>query len=248
MKQCIICKQWKNETEFYLHSNGKLRNNCKSCHNRPLTETQKQNKNNYNRNRYNSNKDKINSTRQQYRQENKQEILVQEREYNNKNRDKILARKIEYNKKYYEQNRENILAKRRIAYNNTRYDIDRKLLNVFNKFFRNPNKNIECDLDFYGLDYKLKDVKIKFDVLLKNLNLGYSDYGTIWELDHIIPRNQFNYTSTKDRDYIICWSLNNLRPILCNDNKSRPKDGSDVSEELKQQIIKGERNHEEEDY
>lgn len=237
MKQCIVCGQWKKETEFYFHSNGKLRNNCKDCHNKPLNEQQKQCKNNYNNERYSNNRDKINALNRAHRQENKQEILAKEREYNKQNKEKILARKLEYNKRYYEQNKEKILAKRKFSYYNTKYGIDRKLLNAFSKYFTNLNKIIESDLDYYGLNYTFADVKIKFDILLGDMNLTYDDYGSKWELDHILPRNLFNYSSADDREFQICWSLLNLRPILKEVNKSRPKDGSDVSEELKQQIL-----------
>lgn len=34
-----------------------------------------------------------------------------------------------------------------------------------------------------------------------------------WQLDHIVPRSKFNYSSMSDPDFISCWSLNNLRPI-----------------------------------
>lgn len=61
----------------------------------------------------------------------------------------------------------------------------------------------------------------------------------LWELDHVIPRNIFNYLSIKDKSFKTCWSLQNLRPILCINNKSRPKDGSDISEEIRKQILSG---------
>lgn len=238
MKQCITCKQWKEETEFYRHSSGKLRNECKICHNsKSLTEQQKQNKSIYNKERYKSNREEILLKQKQYREEHKEEVKTKERKYNIKNKDRICARKIEYNRKYYEQHRDRILAKRSYDYKNTKYGIDKKIFNTLGKFFRNPDKSIERDLDFYGLNYNLSDVKIKFNILLQNLNLSYFDYGTCWELDHIIPRNQFHYTSPEDHDFKICWSLMNLRPILCQNNKSRPKDGSDVPEELKQKIL-----------
>lgn len=238
-RQCTVCKKFKDEeTAFYKRSNGKFRTECKECHNQPLTEKQKLAKQAYDKSYYEQNKEQLSLKRAKYRQEHKDEVLAQEREYNKQNKDKILARKKEYNKKYYEKHKEEILNKRKQDYNNTKYGLDRKLLNTFSKFFNNPNKNIERDLDSYGLDYKFKDLKRHFDTLLKAKNLNYDSYGKLWELDHIIPRSNFNYQSSNDLSYKVCWSLQNLRPMLIKENRSRPKDGSDVLECLKYKILR----------
>lgn len=41
----------------------------------------------------------------------------------------------------------------------------------------------------------------------------------------------------KDKQFQICWSLMNLRPLEKSANRNRPKDGRDISEDLKQQIL-----------
>lgn len=67
--------------------------------------------------------------------------------------------------------------------------------------------------------------------------MTWSNYGSYWEIDHIIPQNTFSFKTEKDKDFKICWSLMNLRPLEKIANRRRPKDGSDISEELKQQIL-----------
>lgn len=42
-----------------------------------------------------------------------------------------------------------------------------------------------------------------------------------------------------DLDFKVCWSLANLRPLEKIANCSKPKDGSDISEELKQSTLQG---------
>lgn len=67
--------------------------------------------------------------------------------------------------------------------------------------------------------------------------MSWDNYGSYWEIDHIIPQNMFNIISSDDHDFKICWSLMNLRPLEKSLNRQRPRDGSDVSEELKQKIL-----------
>lgn len=67
--------------------------------------------------------------------------------------------------------------------------------------------------------------------------MSWSNYGIYWEIDHIIPQNVFSISSPNDHDFKICWSLMNLRPLEKSLNRQRPKDGSDISEELKQKIL-----------
>lgn len=67
--------------------------------------------------------------------------------------------------------------------------------------------------------------------------MNWDNYGSYWEIDHIIPKGQFIYKTTEDKEFKICWSLANLRPLTITENRSRPKDGSDISEELKNKIL-----------
>lgn len=39
------------------------------------------------------------------------------------------------------------------------------------------------------------------------------------------------------QNFKVCWSLLNLRPLEWKANRQRPKDGSDISEELRQKIL-----------
>lgn len=39
-----------------------------------------------------------------------------------------------------------------------------------------------------------------------------------WQVDHIVPRADFKFSSIEDQDFLACWSLGNLRPIWSKDN------------------------------
>lgn len=67
--------------------------------------------------------------------------------------------------------------------------------------------------------------------------MNWDNYGTYWEIDHIIPKNQFNFDSYNDKEFKICWSLLNLRPLEIKHNQERYFDGSDISEELRNKIL-----------
>ena len=43
----------------------------------------------------------------------------------------------------------------------------------------------------------------------------------LWEIDHIIPKSNFGYTSDNDQAFKDCWSLNNLQPLWKSDNRRK---------------------------
>ena len=88
------------------------------------------------------------------------------------------------------------------------------------------------DLVPYNLQQLKEHLESQFDE-----NMTWDNYGEYWEIDHIIPQGLFNITNYTDREFQICWSLLNLRPLEWKANRSRPKDGRDIPEKLKQQII-----------
>lgn len=84
--------------------------------------------------------------------------------------------------------------------------------------------------------YTLKDLKEHLEKQFDE-NMSWDNQGSYWEVDHIIPKNQFHYSSTDDKEFKICWSLMNLRPLSRYDNIHRPRKCQDVPEELKQKIL-----------
>jgi len=41
------------------------------------------------------------------------------------------------------------------------------------------------------------------------------------DIDHIKPIKSFNYSNIKDKSFKDCWSLDNLRLLTVNDNRSK---------------------------
>lgn len=84
--------------------------------------------------------------------------------------------------------------------------------------------------------YSLQELKEHLESQFR-LEMNWNNYGSYWEIDHIIPKSQLKFESIEDKDFKICWSLANLRPLAKIENRRRPKDGSDVSDVMKQKIL-----------
>lgn len=69
--------------------------------------------------------------------------------------------------------------------------------------------------------------------------MNWENYGEYWEIDHVIPKQKLKYNSPEDKNFKICWSLKNLRPLVVSENRSRPKDGRDIPNSVIQNIMNG---------
>lgn len=97
------------------------------------------------------------------------------------------------------------------------------------RFNRNISKNIWEFLKGYKnrrswesfVDYKYEElipiIESKF-----NENMSWSNYGSYWELDHIIPLNYFYSLDISPEEKVRqAWSLSNLQPLECSLNRSK---------------------------
>lgn len=69
-------------------------------------------------------------------------------------------------------------------------------------------------LPYSVLDLK-KHLESQFDP-----SMNWSNYGSEWQLDHIIPQAIFPYDSMDHDNFKLCWSLDNLRPLASIQNLS----------------------------
>lgn len=160
-----------------------------------------------------------------YRKKNEEKIKL--------NREKWLKNNSDYHETYRKINREKINKRFKESYNKS---VTFRLNNCFS---RNLHRSLNYFNSFHWetlVPYTLKELKLHLESQFTP-EMSWDNYGSYWEIDHIIPQNTFNFTSYNDKDFQICWSLLNLRPLELHTNRSRPKDGSDIPEELKQQIL-----------
>jgi hypothetical protein len=67
------------------------------------------------------------------------------------------------------------------------------------------------------LNYTINDLKVHLENQFID-NMSWSNYGTNWHIDHIIPQSDLPYISMEDNNFKICWSLDNLRPLDAKQN------------------------------
>ena len=214
LKQCTKCGEFKSLDCFSkrLGVSCGLRSQCKDCDREVKQKWDAKNKQhclNYSR---------------QYRQQNKNKIKQYQKEYYLENQ----AQCKDYSKKY-KQNNKNVVRKQ---YQQNFYYY--KVLYAFNALFKDKIQTSEI---FKSLSYTVEELQHHFEYQFTP-EMNWDNYGTYWELDHIIPQNLFNLSDIHSRDFQVCWSLANLRPLTVKENRLRPKDGSDISEELKSKILK----------
>jgi 5-methylcytosine-specific restriction endonuclease McrA len=51
--------------------------------------------------------------------------------------------------------------------------------------------------------------------------MSWSNFGTYWELDHVIPKIWYRYSSPQDEEFRKCWALKNLQPLTKTQNSSK---------------------------
>ena len=152
----------------------------------------------------------------------------------------------QYQKDYTAENKEHIIAyqkqyKLANAEKIKQYDKERYRKNKLNKsmscWLRTALKENKAERHWEDLvPYNLEQLKEHLESQFTP-EMSWDNQGSYWEIDHIIPQNTFSFETENDLGFKICWSLMNLRPLEKLMNRQRPKDGSDVSEELRQQIL-----------
>lgn len=218
MKICIKCKIDKELNEFHKHKSSKdgYETKCKQC-----------------RKFY---QDKYNK---KYYKENKEEIDKHSKEYYGNNKEKINNRSKIQSKKYYKENKVERL-KHMKEYNASHHVKERKKTQIQKK--REQESKLYHSKYKFDIYFKLKkSLRIRLNQLLKKNNihktlsalkligctveeykqhiekqwlpeLTWNNYGTVWEIDHIIPCVEFDLNDLKQQEK--CFHYTNLRPLF----------------------------------
>lgn len=209
MKTCSKCHETKSLDWFgkLKSSPDGLKYDCKEC------------RHNYNI----ANREKISEKNKSYYETHKSELLIKNKEYRLNNIDAIHQQKKQYrsdekvkahiqlkNKEYLPIRKNKIKELRKT---NLNFKLSEVLRSKFHKYLKNhPTSMVNvlgCDLEFFK-----EWISFRFD---KNMN--WSNYGSQWHIDHVLPINMFNFMD--ENDIKVCYHWTNLQPLQKFENQSK---------------------------
>jgi hypothetical protein len=142
--------------------------------------------------------------------------------YYYRHREEIRKRTKESNKKrcreYYQRHKIEILMKIR---EKLRTDIKFRLDHNMGTSIRLALKHKKAGRKWEKLvGYTLEDLMKHLEKQFDN-KMTWNNYGSYWEIDHIIPKSYFKYINPEDEDFKKCWALENLQPLERSLNRSK---------------------------
>jgi hypothetical protein len=154
-----------------------------------------------------------------YREKNKEKLNEYHKEWSKLKRKELR----EYHSTWRGNNREHVNEKTRLWYLNRRRT--------------DPSFRLKCNTrtavwtclkerdvakyrsTFELLGYSLKELMTHLEALFTE-GMTWDNYGE-WHVDHKIPMNSFNFETTDDPEFKLCWCLDNLQPLWGPDNLTK---------------------------
>lgn len=155
---------------------------------------------------YKDNKEKIQQYRKQYYKDNKKTI----NEYSNKYHKQYYVDNKENFKQYNKDNKEKINNNRKNRYKiDIKYKLNSRMSTAICFSLKGNKKNRHWGtLVNYTLVQLKRHLEKQFDE-----NMNWDNYGSYWNIEHLIPKSKFNFTLPEHIDFKRCWNLKNLRPL-----------------------------------
>lgn len=211
MQTCNQCKKDLPLSNFYFDK--RYNNHQKKC--RVCCAKNK-------KDRWDKNPEQFRDYQRKYRIENRDDYNLYMKTYKEKNSEKIK----EINKKCYVNGgaeKKKVYDKKRLSHTRERdrkrykedlqYRLKKIIRSRIRKFVSERNESssniLDCTLEFY-----LKYLEIQFDN-----NMSWENYGTYWNIDHIIPCATFDFTC--DEQVKICFHWTNTKPMIKSLNESK---------------------------
>lgn len=173
----------------------------------------------------------------EWHQNNKEKCRENEKRYRLNNTDKVKKRKIEYKKKsknkISEYNRNYRVQHREIR---KTQDKQRRQNDIAFRLRKLISRSVSKAISKNGsitkhLSYSIQELKNYLEQQFESW-MSWSNHGIYnsktwndndqstwtWNIDHIIPQSELQYTSMKDENFHKCWALENLRPYSSKQN------------------------------
>lgn len=234
IKRCSKCLIKQDCSSFYKNKSSKdgYAHYCKKCEKElHSSDIYKQKKRTSHKKWRDNNKEKIRVSREKYESNNKDKIKEKNAKYFKNNKEKIYK----YIKEYQNLNKERILEYRRKWHNKNKERINKEKRenikikeNNHNKYINDIYFNLNSKISNYiRLSLKGNKNNQHWENIvgyttneLKNNLEKYFKEGMNWDkflngeihIEHVLPKELFEYKSYNDPLFKICWSLDNLRP------------------------------------
>jgi endogenous inhibitor of DNA gyrase (YacG/DUF329 family) len=140
---------------------------------------------------------------------NRENIIDKVKIYYKKNRAAIIQQKSEYKK----ANREmyNKTSRRRYA-ESPKVKLESSIRSLIIRSIKDKRRRSWESIVGYNIYELMAHIEKQFKV-----GMSWQNYGE-WQIDHILPRSYFKYSSCEDEQFKRCWALSNLQPLWRADN------------------------------
>jgi len=208
-KYCSTCKKTQDYSEFHKSKSNKdgYHSTCKSCR-KLYNLANREKKKEYNKNYWDKNKDTLIVKNKEHRILNAENINIQRTKY--RKRDDIKEHVKQKNKEYLPIRKEKI-KQRRLVDSNFRFSevLRSKIHKMLNGKKTSYKALIGCDLE------QLKKwLEYQFDN-----KMNWNNFGSYWQIDHIIPMSIFNFDNEVEKR--ICFNWRNLQPLQKDENREK---------------------------
>ena len=154
-----------------------------------------------------------------YSEKNKEKLKKYHKEWSIENKENLKK----YHTEWRNKNREHVSKKGREWIQNKRKtdDVfrfkDRLRTAVWQSIKERNITKINSTFDLLG--YTLEELMIHLEKQFTE-GMTWDNYGE-WHVDHKIPMASFNFETTEDMEFKLCWCLDNLQPLWGPDNLSK---------------------------
>lgn len=171
---------------------------------------------NYQKKYYKKNREKYLKYFEEYYQKNKEKSINRNLKYYRENKEEGLKKRREYyqsHKKqfeeYYQIHKDQYLENENIRRKDPKYRLNQNISRAIRHSLKNGKNGLNWEKPVgYTLDDLVKHLERQFTP-----EMSWNNYGSIWEIDHIIPKSIFNFDNIGQLDFKRCWALSNLRPL-----------------------------------
>lgn len=237
MRICSVCGIEKPESEFNNRKDCKsgLRKECRECQSlkskeyyqknaerlkakqREWNANNKDKKKLYSKLWYLENPEKVNESRKKWANDNPDKVKKIQKHWVENNREKVAEKSKRWRLNNLEHAREiirNSNKKRNLIPSN-------RISTTISSGIRRCLRGAKSKKHWESIvGYSIEDLKKHLESLFTE-NMSWENHGKIWEIDHVVPLALFQFDSCEDEAFKKAWSLNNLQPLLKNENRRK---------------------------